>query len=231
LSPILDAEPGPETDRSRLFDAVTRFLAEESLEQPLLIVLDDLHRADHASLGLLRFLAPIVRDSRLLVIGTYRGGEIPTAHPLARLVADVVGGVGVDVLALDGLTRRETALLVARMAPAGASLSVEELHERSGGNPFFLTEILRLAPEATDEVPATVSAAISARLDRSPSPATPWPRTPSRGNTPARRRFAPRPPRCRCADDGPEHRSPAGRERPMTISCCCSIWSTSATPP
>ena len=169
LRPILDAEPGPETDRSRLFDAMTRLLAEESLDRPLLIVLDDLHRADHASLGLLRFLAPIVRDSRLLVIGTYRGGEIPTAHPLTRLVADVVGGVGVDVLALEGLTRQETALLVARMAPAGASLSVEELQERSGGNPFFLTEILRLAPEAMDEVPATVSAAISARLDRLPA--------------------------------------------------------------
>ncbi len=71
-----DLEPAPvlepEQARFRLFDSITTFLKTASQNQPMVLVLDDLHWADRPSLMLLEFLAPELARSRLLVLGTYR---------------------------------------------------------------------------------------------------------------------------------------------------------------
>jgi DNA-binding CsgD family transcriptional regulator len=173
LRTLLDSSPktARSADRFQLFDATVTYLLGEAHRQPMLLVFDDLHRADHSSLQLLRFLIPGVRDGRVFVIGTYRNTEVPPSHPLFTLIGETCGGVGVDVIELEGLTLQETTHLVASHMPAAAQLRAKEFHERSGGNPFFLTEILRLRPEVGETVPNTVRAAISARIARLP-PAT-----------------------------------------------------------
>jgi predicted ATPase len=67
--------------RFRLFDATCRFLCTIAADQPLVIVLDDLHAADAPSLLLLRFLAGQLSDSKLFLVGAYRDLE-PTSHHL-----------------------------------------------------------------------------------------------------------------------------------------------------
>jgi DNA-binding CsgD family transcriptional regulator len=162
--------PGSSSSRFRVFDAAARALVAAASERPLLLVLEDLHRADEPSLLLLEHLCGELRQSALLLLGTFRDTEAGPAHLLARIVGDAVGGLGTDVLTLGPLTREDTARLVAgqtgRAAPA---LSVAELHRRCGGNPFFLTELLRLPPELAGSVPATVSAAITLRVGRLPA--------------------------------------------------------------
>lgn len=172
IRPLLEARPRTSEvgDRFQLFDTATSLFLDEARRRLLLLVLDDLHRADRSSLGLLRFLAPSVRDARLLLLGTYRSTEVSPSHPLFTLVGEGAGGAGVDLLALSRLTLQDTARLVALHAMPEAPLRAEDLHRRSGGNPFFLTEILRLRPEAAEVVPPTVSAAISARVERLPKP-------------------------------------------------------------
>ena len=171
LQPLLDSRPqaGRDADRFQLFDAVTTLLLDRAHHQPLLVVLDDLHRADHSSLLLLEFLTPAVGDAPLLLIGTFRDTEVSAPHPLFTILGEGASGGGVDLLELGGLTPADTARLVAGQAPAGTPLRAEELQQRCDGNPFFMTELLRLRPGVGEAVPTTVSAAISARVQRLPA--------------------------------------------------------------
>jgi DNA-binding CsgD family transcriptional regulator len=112
---------------------------------------------------------PAVRDAPLLLIGTYRDTEVDQSHPLFAIIGEVGGSVGVDLVALEGLTLCDVTRMLAGRPTTGARLHAEELHRRSGGNPFFLAEILRLRADVGEAVPPTVSAAISARTRRLPA--------------------------------------------------------------
>ena len=79
----------PEQARFRLFNSVSAYLSAASRSQPLLLVLDNLHGADKASLLLLEFLAQELRESRLLVLGTYRDIEVSRRHPLMETLAEL----------------------------------------------------------------------------------------------------------------------------------------------
>jgi predicted ATPase len=94
LAAATSARPGsssvdPESVRFALFDAVARFLADAAREQPLVIVLEDLHAADEPSLLLLRFLADTVAERPVLVLGSYREDE-RRVRDLAPLFAGLV---------------------------------------------------------------------------------------------------------------------------------------------
>lgn len=153
------------TDRFRLFDAASELLARTASSRPLLVVLDDLHRADEGSLALLRFVVPALARTPILLVGAYRDTEVTAHHPLTHLLGEVAGGDAFELVPLRGLSPTGTAELAARH---GVDTDVGEIHERTGGNPFFLTEVLRLGGD-TSSLPATVDAAIRARLARLPA--------------------------------------------------------------
>ena len=71
----------PEQARFRLFDSITAFLKNAGRRKPLVLVLDDLHWADHPSLLLLEFVAWELTNARVLVIGTYRDMELSRPTP------------------------------------------------------------------------------------------------------------------------------------------------------
>ena len=131
----------PESVRFMLFDAVTRFLVESALAQPLVIVVDDLHAADAPSLLLLRFLGGAIADSRLLVVASYRETE-SRAHELAAIFGELAR-VGRRV-SLRGLTTDEVEAYVAHVAGESSRTEAVRLRAITGGNPFFLGEVLRL---------------------------------------------------------------------------------------
>jgi DNA-binding winged helix-turn-helix (wHTH) protein/tetratricopeptide (TPR) repeat protein len=138
-----------QSERWRLFEAIDRLLAGASLAVPVLVLLDDLHWADAASLALLRHVARSPRLAALLVVGTYRETELGRTHPLAGLLADLRPEPRVERVRLRGLAEAELGALVAARteheAPAGF---VRALHEQTEGNPFFADEVLRHLVEA-----------------------------------------------------------------------------------
>jgi predicted ATPase/class 3 adenylate cyclase len=131
----------PESVRFRLFDAVTRYLVEAARVRPLLIVVDDLHAADAPSLLLLSFLGGAIADSRLLVLGSYREGE-RRVHELATQFGELAR-LGRRV-SLRGLSTDEVEAYVARVAGDASRPDAAKLHAITGGNPFFLGEVMRL---------------------------------------------------------------------------------------
>jgi tetratricopeptide (TPR) repeat protein len=178
-------EPPPVVDlaaaRFRLSQAAGGLLRRLAEVRPLLVIVDDLHWADVASLRLLTFLAAELRAARLLVLCTYRDVEVAVGQPLAEALGALAREPMVERLALRGLGQAEVARLAASTIGtlAGEGL-VRAVHERTEGNPFFVTELLRLLRSegklATDdalaaarrEIPLGVRDVLRRRLARLP---------------------------------------------------------------
>ena len=92
-----------DTERYLLFAAVIGLLAEASLRQPVVLVLDDLQWADKGSLLLLRHIMATAQPMRMLIIGTYRDSELSQTHPLLDTLAALRRQSGVARLELSGL--------------------------------------------------------------------------------------------------------------------------------
>ena len=118
------------------------------IHQPLVIVLDDIHWADIPSLQLLRFLAIDARNAPVLIIATYRDSELGPRHPASSIIADLSREPHCIRLSLHGLTKQQVARFMAMIAgtPQPASL-VDVIFEETEGNPFFVTEVVRLLAE------------------------------------------------------------------------------------
>jgi DNA-binding NarL/FixJ family response regulator len=129
---------------------------------PALLVLEDLHWADRSTRDLLAFLARGVRGERLAVVGTYRTGELPRRHPLRRVVAELTRRPPVSRLDLAPLDRAAVGQQLEAIAgDAVPARLADELHARSGGNPFFVEELFAAGGD-----PATLADAVFARVQR-----------------------------------------------------------------
>ena len=138
----------PEQARFRLFDSITTFFKNAAQSRPLMLVLDDLHWADQPSLLLLQFLARQLSESRLFVLGCYRDVELSRQHPLAETLAQLSREPVFQREVLRGLGQEETGQFI--QASAGiepTQVLTEALYSHTEGNPFFLTEVIRLLLE------------------------------------------------------------------------------------
>ncbi|MEA2842666.1 MAG: hypothetical protein QOJ69_337, partial [Actinomycetota bacterium] len=173
--PALDAESA----RFQLYEAVTAALAAVAVTRPLVVVLDDLHWADVASLALCEYLAARLEGTRLLMLGTYRPAEVSRGHPLVPTLAGLARLPRLQRITLPGLNRTEVADFVAggwALAPSDELAAA--LHARTDGNPFYLAELVKLLTSegslgrpdavAAAEVPAGVRDVLRRRLDRLP---------------------------------------------------------------
>lgn len=158
--------------RFRLLDAIARFLRRVGDRQPLVLVLEDIHAADAASLALLDFVAADLATSHLVVIGTYRDVDIGRSHPLRQTLAELTRGGLCERLSLSGLTAGDVASFLASMLGEEPSRSlVDAVHERTAGNALFVTEIGRILlqegkRELSGGVPEGIREVIGIRLDR-----------------------------------------------------------------
>ena len=145
-----------EASRERIFTALLRQVSESDVLNVLAV--EDVHWADAATLDLLRFLGRRVRSARVLILVTYRDdglgaddplrvalGELATQRPTRRLDLPPLSAQAVQVLA------------------AGTGVEPAELYRLTGGNPFFVTEVLR---EHDGELPTSARDAVLSRIAR-----------------------------------------------------------------
>lgn len=128
-------------------------------ESPSIVVFEDIHWADEATLDLIKFLGRRIQRTASLLILTYRDDELDVAHPLRLILGDLPPGV-TNRIRLTPLSKASVLELARAANQAGQA---EELFEATHGNPFFVTEIL--ASEGGD-VPATIRDAVLARAGR-----------------------------------------------------------------
>jgi DNA-binding CsgD family transcriptional regulator/tetratricopeptide (TPR) repeat protein len=162
--PIRLAALATASDRYQLFDAVRTLLQRASARAVVVLVLDDLHQADASSLLLLEFVARELSDSRLLLVATYRADE------MSRRLMETMGElarVGLQKIVLSGLRLSETGQLLAHLVGKGCSDDlVRQVHARTSGNPFFVTEVAHLQSTDRDVIPDNVRAVLQRRVSR-----------------------------------------------------------------
>ena len=138
------AEPGSPAARFRLFNAITYLLDSYSRRAPLVLILDDLDRADPASLVLLQFLTQEQRQRPILMIGVYREPVSPANRALTQAIVEAMREPGTERMTIGGLCHTDTReLLSALLDTEPAERIVADLHLRSGGIPLYLTECAR----------------------------------------------------------------------------------------
>ena len=154
LLPLLDLAGGgtkPHEVAAALTDAL-------SAPRGSVLVIEDVHWADEATLDVLRLLARRIETVPALVLASYRDTELGRAHPLRVVLGELGTNPAVVRVGVEPLS----AVAVAELA-APHDVDPADLHRRTGGNPFFVTEILAADAEL---IPATVRDAVLARAAR-----------------------------------------------------------------
>lgn len=124
-------------------------------------IVEDVHWADGATLDLLRFLSRRIASLPVLLVMSYRDDEIGAQHPLAVLLGDLATSAAVSRIGLQPLSEAAVAEL-----SAGTGTNAAALHRLTGGNPFFVTEVLAAGSDAREALPRSVSEAVWGRLAR-----------------------------------------------------------------
>jgi DNA-binding CsgD family transcriptional regulator len=183
LLPGIQPNPplAPAEEKSRLFESLYQVLRQIASEAPLILILEDIHWADPASLDFLHFLTRRLRRDRWLILATYRPEELSHSDSLVSLRQDLARERLVQELIVKPLKHPETEELLREALGVSTSVSetiIAQIFQYAEGNPFFTEEILRAIVDAADAplvrldpalvsnvvIPATIQETILARL-------------------------------------------------------------------
>jgi tetratricopeptide (TPR) repeat protein len=173
LLPGLDEEVEPASDGNdpsaqlRLFEALLELLDLLSEEQPVVLVLEDLHWADRSTRTFVDFLARSLRRERVVLLLSYRTDELHRRHPLRTLLSELDRLERARRIELDPFDRDELAEALADILgePPSERL-VERLYERSEGNPLYTEELLAAGLDGRGAAPQTLRDAFMLRIER-----------------------------------------------------------------
>jgi len=142
--------------REELFSVLLRQV--RGLSGLHVLVVEDIHWADEATIDLLRFLGRRIRDASVLLVATYRDEGLSAMHPLRIALGDLATQRSVRRITLPPLSADATAVLA-----EGSGLDPAALYQLTGGNPFYVSQVVQAG---MSEVPASVRDAVLARAAR-----------------------------------------------------------------
>lgn len=164
LGPLLDIAPDISERFQALvesgkhaFDVATALMRELAGEHGTILLFEDAHWADEATLDVLRFLASRIETLPVLVLVTYRD-DLDRVHPMRILLGELPAGRSIARLRLEPLSREAVAQLAGHRG-----VDANELYRKTAGNPFFVTEALAACDVA---IPPTIRDAVLARAAR-----------------------------------------------------------------
>jgi DNA-binding CsgD family transcriptional regulator len=164
------APPPEATDQVRLFEGLLGLLGALAERDVLVVVLEDVHWADHSTRDLLAFLARNLRRRRVLLVVTHRSDE-PDRRWLGPLLAEL-GRAGAERLELARLDRAESAEQMAGILGAAPPADLRDgVFARAEGNPFFTEELLAATRAGSGEPPATLHDLLRGRVQAVSEPA------------------------------------------------------------
>jgi DNA-binding winged helix-turn-helix (wHTH) protein/tetratricopeptide (TPR) repeat protein len=142
LPPPLDLPPAQA--RRQLFNCYRDFIARVAREQPLLLVLEDLHWSADSTLSLLDHLMQRLSDLPLLLVGTYRDAGLNVTGGLAKTLEDLLRRRLATQVRLKGLPRDEVAAMLKSLSgKSPPDAVVSQIYAETEGNPFFVEELFR----------------------------------------------------------------------------------------
>ena len=165
--PVGVKDPEPTTDavgRLRFFRSVADLLIAAAADQPLIVVVEDLHWADDSTGDLVLFLATAIRDAPVLIVASRRTDSARSGG-FAAALDEVVRAGRAHRISLEPLHRNEISELIGQILGVGPSRGLlDRVTERADGNPFFAEELV--AAGGGSELPTTVGEVIRQRVAR-----------------------------------------------------------------
>jgi DNA-binding CsgD family transcriptional regulator len=165
LGPIHDfaADVGPELGERLLGEAIPYQVAAALIDElrrpePTVLVVEDVHWADEATVDVLRLVARRIAASRVLIVLSYRDEAVDARHPVRVMLGEVASGLALTRVGLAPLSAEAVAQLAEPYGVDG-----NELYRVTAGNPFFVTEVLA---SGKGSIPPTVRDAVLARATR-----------------------------------------------------------------
>ncbi|TDE08736.1 helix-turn-helix transcriptional regulator [Jiangella asiatica] len=159
----IDAGDAPGS-QGRLFEAVTGLLEQVAADQPLVLVVEDLHWADQSTRQLLQFVVRALTTARVLLVGTYRSDEMGRKHPLRTMLAELERVRTVHRIELPRLTANEVGEQLTALVGAPPDRgTVRRIHARSEGVPFLVEQLAGL--EAGAELPESLRDLLLVRVE------------------------------------------------------------------
>ena len=162
------ASDGQDMQKAQLLEMVLGLFDRLSAAQPVLFLIEDLHWADQSTLDLIAFLARSLRESRVLLVATYRSDELHRRHPLRPLLTGWERDRSIERIELRRFDRGEvTAQLAAILGGDPAADTVDIIFDRSGGNAYLVEElagVVRGHGELTD-LPPSLRDVLLSRVD------------------------------------------------------------------
>ncbi|GGC60740.1 helix-turn-helix transcriptional regulator [Undibacterium terreum] len=169
--PVLKSALENGADRATLFSIVLDKLLGSNI--PAIMVLEDVHWADAATLDLIKFLGRRIHLSHSLLVLSFRDDEVTAAHPLRAVLGDIPASrmtrLKLPALSADAVSTMAEMATLAREVNTTAGTRLDHLFAVTEGNPFFVTEILS---QPDEQVPASIRDAIFARVNRLSKPAS-----------------------------------------------------------
>ena len=161
-----------EARRGYLFELVAALFDRVATRQPLVLVIEDLHWADRSTRDLIAFLVRSARLPQVLLLATYRTDELHRGHPLRPFLAELDRVRGVQRAELDRLDRDGTAEMLANLLGSEPEpRTVDAIHERAQGNPFFIEQFAASADPACCDIPHSLRDLLLTRVDQLPDAA------------------------------------------------------------
>jgi DNA-binding NarL/FixJ family response regulator len=157
--------------RSELFGALHEVLQGLAAQQPVLLIIEDVHWADPSTRDLLSFLFTRGFDQPAAIVVSYRHDDLHRRHPLRRTLAEWGRLPRVTRIHLDGLPDDAVRAIVRTVRPVGLDdRAVEQIVRRAEGNAFFAEELV-CAPDPARALPTDLADLLLVRLDGVTEPA------------------------------------------------------------
>lgn len=156
LSALLETNDSPTKISNKI--AATLYANLESLQQPIVLIIEDVHWADHATLDLLKFLVRRISFVKCMLCLTYRDDEVTVEHPLSS-VLNLAPSAHTTRIQLHPLSVKAVENLTKKTFH-----NAKSLHKITSGNPFFVTEILASKASQEQAIPSSIHDAIGTRL-------------------------------------------------------------------
>ena len=139
-----------------LFSAILASL--DGARTPTILICEDVHWADHATLDLIKFLGRRIQFLNTLLVLSFRSDEVGPAHPLTRVLGEIPSAP-TRRIELKRLSKEGVQILAAQ-----SGYNPDDLHKITAGNPFFVSELIAAGGANSNKIPASIKDAVASRL-------------------------------------------------------------------